>query len=105
MSVVMDSEADGHELPVDTETPETILMSRSTSELVQRAIYNLPVHYRVTGSALCEPTFAHAAQLSRGRRERCLSIRTLLERKTKRLHIQEECSRFVRNVAVRLQNA
>jgi len=28
-----------------------------------------------------------------------------LERKTKRLHIQEECSRFVRNVAVRLQNA
>jgi hypothetical protein len=26
MTVAMDSEEDGHELPVDTETPETILM-------------------------------------------------------------------------------
>ena len=53
MTVAMDSEEDGHELPVDTETPETILMSRSDSELVQRAIYNLPVHYRET-LLLCE---------------------------------------------------
>ena len=53
MTVAMDSEEDGHELPVDTETPETILMSRSNSELVQRAIYNLPVHYRET-LLLCE---------------------------------------------------
>jgi RNA polymerase sigma-70 factor, ECF subfamily len=51
MTVAMDSEEDGHELPVDTETPETILMTNS--ELVQRAIYNLPVHYRET-LLLCE---------------------------------------------------
>jgi predicted DNA-binding protein (UPF0251 family) len=49
----MDSEENGHELPVDTETPETILMNRSNSQLVQRAIYNLPVHYRET-LLLCE---------------------------------------------------
>src|SRR6201998_202613 len=40
MTVAMDSEEDGYELPVDTETPETILMNRSDSQLVQRAIYN-----------------------------------------------------------------
>jgi RNA polymerase sigma factor (sigma-70 family) len=53
MTVASDSEEDGHELPVDAETPETILRSRSNSELVQRAIYNLPVHYRET-LLLCE---------------------------------------------------
>ena len=53
MTVAMDSEEDGHELPVDTETPETILMNRSNAQLVQRAIYNLPVHYRET-LLLCE---------------------------------------------------
>src|SRR5690242_13021937 len=44
MTVAIDSEEDGYELPVDTETPETILMNRSNAQLVQRAIYNLPVH-------------------------------------------------------------
>jgi RNA polymerase sigma-70 factor (ECF subfamily) len=53
MTVAMDSEQYGHELPVDTKTPETILMNRSNSQLVQRAIYNLPVHYRET-LLLCE---------------------------------------------------
>jgi|SRR5580700_3099634 RNA polymerase sigma factor (sigma-70 family) len=53
MTVAMDPEEDGYELPVDTETPETILMNRSNSQLVQRAIYNLPVHYRET-LLLCE---------------------------------------------------
>ena len=53
MTVAMDSEEDGYELPVDTETPETILMNRSNSQLVQRAIYNLPAHYRET-LLLCE---------------------------------------------------
>jgi len=42
----MDSEEDGPELAVDTETPEAILMHRSNSQLVQRAIDDLPVHYR-----------------------------------------------------------
>ncbi len=53
MTVAMDSEEDGPELAVDTETPETILMNRSNSQLVQRAIDDLPVHYRET-LLLCE---------------------------------------------------
>jgi RNA polymerase sigma-70 factor (ECF subfamily) len=46
MTLAMDSEENGPELAVDTETPETILMNRFSSELVQRAIDDLPVHYR-----------------------------------------------------------
>jgi RNA polymerase sigma-70 factor, ECF subfamily len=53
MTVAMDSEEDGRELAVDTETPETILMNRTNSQLVQRAIDDLPVHYRET-LLLCE---------------------------------------------------
>jgi RNA polymerase sigma-70 factor (ECF subfamily) len=53
MTVAMDPEEDGYELPVDTETPETILMNRSNSQRMQRAIYNLPAHYRET-LLLCE---------------------------------------------------
>jgi RNA polymerase sigma-70 factor (ECF subfamily) len=53
MTVAMDSEEDGPELAVDTETPETILMNRFNSQLVQRAIEDLPVHYR-EALLLCE---------------------------------------------------
>ena len=53
MTVAMDSEEDGPELAVDTETPETILINRFNSQLVQRAIDDLPVHYRET-LLLCE---------------------------------------------------
>jgi RNA polymerase sigma-70 factor (ECF subfamily) len=53
MTVTMDSEEDGPELAVDTETPETILTNRFSSQLVQRAIDDLPVHYRET-LLLCE---------------------------------------------------
>jgi RNA polymerase sigma-70 factor, ECF subfamily len=53
MTVAIDSEEDGHELAVDTETPETILMNRFSSQLVQRAIDDLPVHYR-EALLLCE---------------------------------------------------
>ena len=53
MTVAMDSEEDGPELAVDTETPETILMNRSNSELVGHAIEDLPAHYRET-LLLCE---------------------------------------------------
>jgi len=44
----MNSEEDGPDLAVDRETPETILMNRSNSKPVQRAIEDLPVHYRET---------------------------------------------------------
>ena len=53
MTVAMDSDWDGPELAVDTDTPETILMNRSNSQLIQRAIDDLPVLYRET-LLLCE---------------------------------------------------
>ena len=53
MTVAMDSEEDGPELAVENQTPETILMNRSSSQQVQRAIDDLPVHYRET-LLLCE---------------------------------------------------
>src|SRR5580698_5287004 len=53
MTVAMDSDEDGSELAVDTETPETILMNRFNSKLVQRTIEDLPVHYR-EALLLCE---------------------------------------------------
>src|SRR3984957_5357277 len=46
MTVAMDSEEDGPELAVDTTTPETALMNRSHSQVVERSIEDLPVHYR-----------------------------------------------------------
>jgi RNA polymerase sigma factor (sigma-70 family) len=49
----IDSEEDRPELAVDMETPETILMNHFNSQLVQRAIDDLPVHYRET-LLLCE---------------------------------------------------
>jgi RNA polymerase sigma factor (sigma-70 family) len=53
MTVATDSEEDGPELSVDRETPETILIRRSDSQLVQNAIEDLPVHYR-EALILCE---------------------------------------------------
>ena len=53
MTVALESEEDGPELAVDMETPETILMNRSNSKLLQRAIDDLPVHYREV-LLLCE---------------------------------------------------
>jgi len=46
MTVAMDSEEEGPALAVENETPETVLMKRSDSKLVQTAIDNLPVHHR-----------------------------------------------------------
>jgi len=48
MMIPIDSEGDGPELAVDMETPETILLNRFNSQLVQRAIEDLPAHYRET---------------------------------------------------------
>jgi RNA polymerase sigma-70 factor (ECF subfamily) len=48
MTDAMDLDEDGPKLAVDTRTPETILMSRTNSQLVQRAIDDLPAHYRET---------------------------------------------------------
>ncbi len=53
MTVAIDSEKDGPELALETETPETILINRSNSKLVQCTIDDLPLHYRET-LLLCE---------------------------------------------------
>jgi RNA polymerase sigma-70 factor, ECF subfamily len=52
-TVPLDSDDDGTELGVENETPETILVKRSNSQLVQSAIDDLPVHYR-EALLLCE---------------------------------------------------
>jgi RNA polymerase sigma-70 factor, ECF subfamily len=48
-----DKEDGGAELAVEPATPETILLQRASSELMQRAIDELPVHFRET-LLLCE---------------------------------------------------
>lgn len=53
MTVAMESEDDGSELAAERETPETILIERSNRQLVQRAIDELPAHYRKV-LLLCE---------------------------------------------------
>ena len=44
--ISLDSEEERLELAVETNTPESILMKRLDSELVQSAIDDLPLHYR-----------------------------------------------------------
>jgi len=53
MTDAMVSEEGGPELAVDMETPETILMNHSDSQRLQRAIDDLPLHYR-EALLLCE---------------------------------------------------
>ena len=53
MTVAMESEQDGSELAAERETPEAILIERSNRQLVQRAIDELPAHYREV-LLLCE---------------------------------------------------
>jgi RNA polymerase sigma-70 factor, ECF subfamily len=53
MTVAMESEEDGSELAAERQTPETILIERSNRHLVQRAIDELPAHYREV-LLLCE---------------------------------------------------
>ena len=53
MTVPLDPGQDEPELAVENETPETILMKRSDSQLVMSAIDGLPVHYR-EALLLCE---------------------------------------------------
>jgi RNA polymerase sigma-70 factor (ECF subfamily) len=46
MTVPLDSENDGPELAVAVDTPETIIMERSNSQLVESTIAELPLHFR-----------------------------------------------------------
>ena len=53
MTLAVESEQEGPELAVESETPETILIERSNRELVQRAIDELPTHFHEV-LVLCE---------------------------------------------------
>jgi len=46
MTVPLDSDEDEPEIALERETPETILIERSNSQLVHSAIDELPVHFR-----------------------------------------------------------
>src|SRR5580700_6950833 len=46
MTVALDSENEGPELAVAVDTPETILIERSNSQLIESVIAELPVHFR-----------------------------------------------------------
>jgi len=82
MTVAMEPEEEGLALAVENETPETVLMKRSDSSLLQNAIDDLPVHYRETlllceveemsyreiGEILSIPTGTVMSRLSRARK-------------------------------------
>lgn len=53
MTVPLEAEDDGPELAVESDTPETILIERSNSHLLQSAIDELPVQFREV-ILLCE---------------------------------------------------
>ena len=53
MSVPLDPEQDTSELAVENDTPETILLRHSNSQMVLSAVDHLPVHYREV-LLLCE---------------------------------------------------
>ena len=46
MTVSLDLEEDGLELPVESATPETILIERTNYRTIQGAIDDLPIHFR-----------------------------------------------------------
>jgi RNA polymerase sigma-70 factor, ECF subfamily len=45
-TVPLDLEEDRHDVAVENENPESILMSRASSQLLEDAIGNLPLHFR-----------------------------------------------------------
>jgi len=53
MTMPLDPADDGPELAIEPETPETILIDRSNTQLIQNAIDELPVHFREV-ILLCE---------------------------------------------------
>jgi RNA polymerase sigma-70 factor (ECF subfamily) len=46
MTVPLDQDGDGPIAPVDTQTPEAILIDRSNQQLLQSALEELPLHFR-----------------------------------------------------------
>jgi RNA polymerase sigma-70 factor (ECF subfamily) len=53
MTVPLNPDEDGSALPVQPDTPETLLFERSNNEILQSAIDELPIHFREV-LLLCE---------------------------------------------------
>jgi RNA polymerase sigma-70 factor (ECF subfamily) len=53
MTVPLEADDDGTELAIEAATPETLLLSRSDSEAIRKAIEDLPLHHREV-ILLCE---------------------------------------------------
>ncbi len=82
MTVPLDAEDAGPEVAIEPETPETILIERSNTQLMQNAIDELPVHfkeiillceieemsYQEIAEALSIPIGTVMSRLSRGRK-------------------------------------
>ena len=86
-TVSLDSDEDGPELAVENETPETILMRRLSSELVQSSIDHLPVHYREI-LLLCdveEMTYREIAEIL------SIPIGTVMSRLSRARKLVSEC--------------
>jgi RNA polymerase sigma-70 factor (ECF subfamily) len=110
MTVPLDSEEDKPEVALERETPETILIERSNSQLVHRAIDVLPVYFREI-LLLCEveemsyqeiaetlsiPIGTVMSRLSRARKmlERCLQ-QELQKEQNHVLRVVEDTTRHI----------
>jgi RNA polymerase sigma-70 factor, ECF subfamily len=110
MTVPLDSEEDKPEVALERETPETILIERSNSQLVHRAIDVLPVYFREI-LLLCEveemsyqeiaetlsiPIGTVMSRLSRARKmlERCLQ-QELQKEQNHGLRVVEDTTRHI----------
>ena len=109
MTVPLDPEQNRSELAVENETPETLLMNRSNSQMVQSAIDDLPMHYRET-LLLCEveemsyqeiaetlsiPIGTVMSRLSRARKTLGGRLRQELQKESNGLRVLEDPTRHI----------
>ena len=94
MTVPLEGEEDGLELAVESENPETILMTHCTSELVQTAIADLPIHYR-EALLLCDVEEMSYQEIAESLSVPIGTVMSRLSRarRTLRAHLQHNVSR------------